>query len=224
MDKIKDSVYFSFVTATTTGFGDIIPFGLFKFIALFEVVFGLMLLAVVTSKLVSIKQDVILSGLYEFSLNEKANRLRASLLLFRQNLDRIIVKIEAKDIQKREISGIYIYFSSLEDSLSETFNLIERSDKNKHFIKNIDPVSAELIFNSILTSFEKLNELLSIMNQNKIEWKTELTTDLINRCLGITESLFNELDPSAIRKGIINDLNSRKNKVIAMIKSSIDNK
>jgi len=67
---IKDAIYFSFVTATTTGFGDIIPVGYFKTVAVIEVIFGLLLLAVVTSKLISIKQDAILSELYEFSLND----------------------------------------------------------------------------------------------------------------------------------------------------------
>src|SRR3989338_7023782 len=33
-----DSIYFSFITATTTGFGDIIPYGIFKVVAILEVV------------------------------------------------------------------------------------------------------------------------------------------------------------------------------------------
>ena len=58
--KATDAVYFSFITATSTGFGDIIPIGFFKVMAIAEVTLGLLLLALVTSKLVSIKQDIIL--------------------------------------------------------------------------------------------------------------------------------------------------------------------
>src|SRR3989344_3551522 len=53
VSSMLDSIYFSFITATTTGFGDIIPHGFFKVIAIFEAISGLLLLAFVTSKLVS---------------------------------------------------------------------------------------------------------------------------------------------------------------------------
>lgn len=222
--KIKDAIYFSFITATTTGFGDIIPHGLFKLIAIFEVVFGLLLLAFVTSKLVSIKQDAILGELYELSLNEKVNRLRSSLLLFRQNLDRIITKIEEGDIQKRELDNIYLYFSSMDDSLNETLTLMERS-KYERFIKNIDPVSTQLVFNSIISSFEKLHELISMMNQKKIEWKTELNTNLISQCIAVNKELFKRLSPSeGLAKATVRDLTSRKDKIIGEIENSIGKK
>src|SRR3989338_5860868 len=64
VSEIKDTVYFSFITATSTGFENIIPFGKLKWVAIIEVITGLLLLAVVTSKLVSIKQDIILNELY----------------------------------------------------------------------------------------------------------------------------------------------------------------
>jgi len=68
--------------------------GFFKLISIFEVVFGLLLLAFVTSKLVSIKQDVILNEIYDISFNERLSMVRSSLLLFRQSLSRMMEKIE----------------------------------------------------------------------------------------------------------------------------------
>lgn len=221
VDTIRDSIYFSFITATTTGFGDIVPFGFFKFIATAEVIFGLMLLAIVTSKLVSIKQDVILSELYDISLKEKVNRLRSSMLLFRQNLERVMSKIEDSSIQKREINSIYIYISSFEDVLSEILALTVKQGK-QIFIKNIDTVSIELIFNSILSSFEKLNELMVIMNQKKIKWDTDINLLVLNKCLRINENLFNMLVSSKIAtKEFLADLGARKAKVITAIKNEI---
>jgi hypothetical protein len=222
VDKVIDSIYFSFVTATTTGFGDIIPFGLFKILAIFEVVLGLLLLAIVTSKLISIKQNAILDELYELSFNEKINRLRSSLVLFRQNLSRIIIKIEEDKVRKREISDIYIYISSFEDVLSESSTLMGKKDAH-YFKKVIDPLNTELIFNSILSSFEKLHELMAVMNQGKIDWKRSINLNLIENCIKLNENLFSNLNSSKgmLEEDIVAELNSRKKEIIDKINKEV---
>ena len=101
VDNVMDAIYFSFIGSTTTGYGDIIPHGAFKFIYPFEVILALMLVAIVASKLVSVKQGIILSEIYDLSFYEKINELRSSLLLFRQNLSRVITNIENGSITKR---------------------------------------------------------------------------------------------------------------------------
>ena len=215
------SVYFSFVTATSIGYGDIVPFGIFKVLSILEVICGLFLLALTTSKLISIKQDIILNEIYEISFNEKINRLRSSLLVFRQNLSRIITKTEEKAIRKREINDIYIYLSSLEDILNEIVSLMDVS-RNHHFKKVLDPISTELLFRSIITSFEKLNELVMLLNQDKLDWKREITINLIEKCMSLTELLFGKLNASKnIAEKTINDLNSQKKEIIEKIRNGL---
>jgi hypothetical protein len=192
-----DSIYFSFITATSTGFGDVIPMGYFKLFAIIEVVFGLVLLAIVTSKLVSIKQDVIMNEIYEISFYEKINRIRSSLLLFRQNVGRVITNIESNSIRKREISDLYNYLSSFEDSLKEISDLITRQPSN-NFTKVLDQMSTELILNSINQSFEKLTELIMLMINNKIEWKREIAIKIIEECMMINNSIFDGLQKAGI--------------------------
>lgn len=192
-----DHIYFSFITATSTGFGDIVPGGFFKVIAIVEVIFGLMLLAFVTSKLVSIKQDMILTEIYEISFKEKINRVRSSLLLFRQNLGKMSTGIEEKTIRKREIDDLYVYLSSFEEILHEIFPLIERSD-NSHFTKTIEAIDTELIFNSILQSFEKVNELLNLLDINNLEWRRDATQTIIRKCVDVNNKLLNKLNSSGL--------------------------
>ncbi len=221
VDKIKDAIYFSFVAATTTGFGDIIPFGLFKLLAIFEVVFGLLLLALVTSKLVSIKQDMILNELYESSINERISKIRSSLLLFRQHLDRIVTKIEDKTITKRELGYIPNYISSFNDNLKETVGLITKKS-NKEFNIDIDLINIELIFNSVLNSFEKLDELIVVLNQHKIDWKSESVLNYIHKCIHTNEELFDESNFSkSAFKEVVENLGLHKKRVITKIKDHI---
>jgi potassium channel LctB len=211
--SLVDSIYFSFITATSTGFGDITPVGYFKIISIFEVFFGLVLLAVVTSKLVSIKQDVIMNEIYEISFNEKINRIRSSMLVFRQNLSRMISNIESNTIRKREISDLYTYFSSLEDNLNEISNLMQRNEGSS-FTKSLDPLISELLFHSITQSFERMFELISQMNNNNIEWRRKITLNLVERCLDINTRLFEILHKTrSVSEKAYNDLYLHNKKV-----------
>lgn len=219
---LYDSVYFSFITATTTGFGDIIPVGMFKSIAIMQVVCGMLLLALVTSKLVSIKQDVIMSEIYEISFNERINRIRSSFLLFRQNVGKIIDKIEEGFIRTREIHEIYTYLTPLEDSLHQVEILINRSGKH-HFIKEIDEVSTELICNSMIHSFQKLLELINGMNKHQLAWKRDVTLQIIERSIATTEHIFMQLESqNHVNQNILRDVLLQKEKVFAGLKTALE--
>jgi hypothetical protein len=185
---IIDSVYFSFVTATTTGFGDIVPMGNFKSLAIIEVLISLMMVALVTSKFVSIRQDVILGEVYEISFNERMYRLRSSLILFRQHLERLMAHIEDGSIKKREIAGMYVHFSIFEDTLREAITLIGRAEKNQ-YIKSLDEVNAELILGSVMSSLEKAEELIKDLNRNKLEWKNDCNVKCLRKSLSQAEKL-----------------------------------
>jgi len=208
-----DSIYFSFITATSTGFGDIIPIGYFKILAIFEVVIGLLLLAFVTFKLVSLKQDVILSEIYDISFNERMNRLRSSLLLFRQNLNRLITRIEEGSIRRREINEIYLYISSLDDILMEISTIYQRKGKDE-YTKKVDPINTELIINSLVQSFERIMELLNILTQQKLEWKKEITINLIKRVIEVNIKIFENISNSKLLSyNVISDFNRRFNQI-----------
>jgi potassium channel LctB len=219
---IIDSVYFSFITATSTGFGDIIPFGYFKIIAIVEVIFGLVLLAFVTSKLVSIKQNVILNEVYEISFHEKINRVRSSLLLFRQNVGRVIDRIEDKSIRSREVSDLYTFISSLEDTLNEISMLMKRQGKT-HFTKILDPLDAELIFHSITHSLEKLAELIHILNNSGLDWRREVTINFIQRCISLDYSLLDMLEDSrSLSEKTSSDVRQQNEKAVHKIEQYLN--
>ena len=216
------AIYFSFVTATTTGFGDVIPYGFFKVVAILEVVFGLLLLAVVTSKLVSIKQDAILEELYELSFTERINHIRASLLLFRQNIDRIVTLLEEKGLKKRDLQGIILHISSFEDTLSGARILLTRPQH--HLIRKLDVVNLELICTSIINSLEKFHELLLALNLKHVPWKTEITVKLIEQCFALTDSIFHVLDTQALSVIIVKDLKGRKDALVHQLRADMEKK
>ncbi len=216
-----DYVYFSFITATSTGFGDIVPIGMFKSVAILEIIFGLIVLALVTSKLVSLKQDVIITEIYDISFTEKINRLRSSMLLFRQNITRIITRIEEKTITSNEICHMYIDLSSFEATLHEVHSFFKRRTRH-YFTKKIDPINTELIFNSVLQSFQKIDEILSELNEKKLKWKREITLRTINKCLKTNKLLLECLEKTKnIPKDYVDGYTSDSKDTIKSIKKKL---
>ena len=231
--SLLDHIYFSFITATSTGFGDIVPFGYFKVISILEVVWGLVLLAFVTSKLISIKQDVILGEIYDISFQERIHGLRSSLLLFRQNCGRLINQLEEGTLKKREVNELYTYISSFEDVLNEIADLLNDSDEDAHFTKVLDPVNTELIFNGVIHSFEKLQELVEALNKSKVEWQRDITVNLIHKCLMVNKSLFAKLAAPRMPRAMktkaqplpdkkVQDLTAANTRVVEGIKKGLE--
>lgn len=218
--KMTDAIYFSFITATSTGFGDIIPVGFFKIIAIIEVTLGLLLLAVVTSKLVSIKQDIILEELYEMSFIEKINRLRSSLLLFRQHAGRIATHVDAGTVDKREIYDLYVYLHSMETVLEEMLPLVNPEEKHM-FSKVIDPMDSELLLNSILQSFERLLELVAALSKSSLQWKRPVTIATIKRCASLNRQLFSKVIVSQKKMPGINETLADNERIVKEIEKLI---
>jgi len=157
--------------------------------------------------------------MYELSVNDKVYKLRSSLLLFRQNIDRVISRVEEKIVWKREVNSLNSYFSSLEDVLNEINMLIKKSGR-KGFVRSIDTVNIQLIINGVLSSLDKTNELLSILTQNKIPWRTETNQNNLNRCLAANDALFTNIASSkGTAKEQTDDFLRRKEAVVSQIRS-----
>jgi potassium channel LctB len=216
--NLFDAIYFSFVSATTTGFGDIVPIGWFKLVAIAQVVICWLLLAVVTSKLVSIKQDVILTELYDISFKERINRLRSALLLFRQSIDRITTALDEKEFKQKELKLVNGYLTSFDYTLGEIKVAID-SNKDNRYTKDLDSVSTEILFNSTLTSFEKIEEMLQLLEKAKVDWKKDISIGLLTKCTTSFDTLFSSLNKSGLKEEVAQDLNSRKEYIKEKLRS-----
>jgi len=169
-----NSIYYSFITITTTGYGDVSPNGLAKLFAILEVVSGVILTGVLISKLIGVKQERILEEVYDISYEEIIDRLRSGLYLFRSDVNRILEKIESGTIKPREVKDIWMIFSGLDTTLTNIKNLIMPNKDEKYYYKRLDVFRLELLLNSIQLSMNKMHELIKILNTHQLDWKNDL--------------------------------------------------
>ncbi|MBN2459035.1 two pore domain potassium channel family protein [Candidatus Woesearchaeota archaeon] len=178
---LMNSVYFSFITATTLGYGDIAPTGpISKFFAAAEVVIGLIIWALVISKLVGVKQEIILEEVYDISYEEMIDRQRSALYLFRSDVNKVIEKIEGNAIKQREVRDLWILVSGLDVTLSNIKKLIMPGRSEKYYYKNMDVFRLELLLNSLRLSTDKLLDLIVVLKANKLEWRNDMMVSSIN--------------------------------------------
>ncbi|MBI2523366.1 hypothetical protein HYW19_03180 [Candidatus Woesearchaeota archaeon] len=105
--------------------------------------------------------------------------------------------------------------------MDETDRLIGKLINNQ-FIKSIDVVNLELLYDRIATSFEKMDELFLALENAKFEWKTDTLITHLSKCISINEQLFIKLTSSAqLPKETIYDINKRNDNIISILKNKI---
>ena len=132
-------------------------------------------------------------------------------------------QVEEKRLSKREAYNIYIYIYTLQDGLDETLAIVDRQEDH-HFIKNLDTMNAELIFNSMISCYEKFQELIIAMNKENIEWRTEPTVKLMHECVHKTDTLFKKLEKLKLPPLILLDMEERKAGLFPKLHAELEKK
>lgn len=86
------AVYFSFVTALSIGYGDVVPEGPFRLLAVLEGAAGLILFGAVISRLVSRRQEELTAEIHRITNEDRLDRVRTNLHLVLSDLQAIVAK------------------------------------------------------------------------------------------------------------------------------------
>jgi potassium channel LctB len=83
------ALYFSFVTALSVGYGDVVPIGGMRVLAVGESLFALLLFGAVVSKLVSRRQEHLIGEIHLIAFEDRLGRVRTNLHLVLTELQAI---------------------------------------------------------------------------------------------------------------------------------------
>jgi potassium channel LctB len=76
---LASALYFSFVTATSVGYGDVLPVGFARLIAIVEAVTTLLIFGAVIAKFVSHRQDQLVGEIHRITFDERLDRVQSNL-------------------------------------------------------------------------------------------------------------------------------------------------
>jgi hypothetical protein len=81
LEGLGTAIYFSFVTALSIGYGDVIPLGALRILAVAEGIAGLLIFGCVISKLVSRRQEELTAEIHRTTFDDRLDRVRTNLHL-----------------------------------------------------------------------------------------------------------------------------------------------
>lgn len=99
------ALYFSFVTATSVGFGDVTPLGFVRGIAIAEAVVGLLVFGAVVSKLVSRKQEQVVSEIHRIAFEDRLERVQTDLHFVLMELQSIAEQCKSPATDQQHLRG-----------------------------------------------------------------------------------------------------------------------
>lgn len=142
--NLLDALYFSIVTISSLGYGDIRPVGITRLVVGTEVVLGLSFFGLLVAKISSVKQDYILRSMYADLVDDKLAKFSARLdearLLFRNTSQMLLdgdLDPELTTTFRRETPGA-TFFSQYRQLLDDTKNLMVAEAHNNALFGVID--------------------------------------------------------------------------------------
>jgi hypothetical protein len=81
LSGLLTAIYFSFITATSVGYGDVLPMGAARILAVAEAIAGLLIFGLLIAKFVSYRQDMLVREIHSVTFEERLDRVQANLHL-----------------------------------------------------------------------------------------------------------------------------------------------
>jgi len=153
------ALYFSAVTATSVGYGDIVPTGVARVLAIGEGISGLILFGCVVSKFVSRRQEALIAEIHHIAFEERLGRVRTNLLLVRAELQATARLCEGQDMAPREaLSRVESAAMVFVGELQSVHDLLYRPQESP------DEAVLEAILAGLASVFREFLELLACVN------------------------------------------------------------
>jgi hypothetical protein len=167
------ALYFSAVTATSIGYGDIVPTGVSRVLAVCEGMAGLILFGCVVSKFVSRRQEELIGQIHRIAFEDRLGRVWTKPLLVRPKLQATARLCEGRDIPPPEaIARVESAAMVFVGELHAVHDLLYRPQDTP------EEAVLEAILAGLASVFREFNELLACVQAQRAERPPALTASV----------------------------------------------
>lgn len=168
--RFFDSLYYSIITATSTGYGDITPRGFSKALAAIQSMSALFIFAVFVTKLVSHHQEVALQEVHRLTFEDIFHNIREGLFILRKDFDGLIHKVEdGEQLNHEDWDTLFIAFKQAQSLIAEIPDFY--NDDNTLY--TIDTRREDLLHEAVHRTLHRMNHLLDVCSKYNVDWQTQ---------------------------------------------------
>jgi hypothetical protein len=170
LPRLFNSLYYSVITATSTGYGDITPMGFSKFLASTQSILALFIFAVFVTKLVSRRHDIALHQIHKLAFEDSFHNIREGFYIVRKDLDRIIAKAGTLHALERsdweDLTTAYRQAQSVIRRIPDFYDPHNR-------LYSLDIRREELLQEGLKRTLQRVDHLSEILSSKHIRWASE---------------------------------------------------
>jgi len=198
LERWGDSLYFSIITATSTGYGDIVPMGFSKFLASIQAISSLFVFAILVTKLVSQQQELAVRQMHKLTFEDVFHNTREGLFVIRKDFDRMMGKanhgIPLDHEDWEDLATAFKQGQSLLLKIPEFYD-------TEHALYMIDERREQLLHEAVHRTLHRINQLIDAFSLAGVDWAThQETTRELQELLTVTghiTPLWHERSPYA---------------------------
>ena len=190
--RFMNSIYFSVITGTSTGYGDITPLGISKLFAAIQSVFSLSVFAAFVTRFVSSRQDATIQQMQTLVAENSFHKVREGFFIVRKDLDKSIIELdETNTLAERtwtNLTSAYLHAQSLLEEIPNFY----------HHVYNINAKRERLLLESVERTISRTVSLLETLGTKGIDWRAhaESASELSELC-GVLEWILSSWSTSA---------------------------
>jgi hypothetical protein len=170
LERFLTALYFSAITGSTVGYGDVLPLGISRGLAALEGVLSFILLAVFVSRIASRKQDAAISDIHLLARDSLFNSFRHGLFIARKDLDIIVQKVESGAVLvERDWKNVRTAFRLMHTQIDNIPQLYATNKKGEQ----IDEDHEQLVLDSVERSLRRAREVMTILEERGISCKSD---------------------------------------------------
>ncbi len=208
-----NALYFSFITAATIGYQNLIPTGSAKIFVIIEIIASTTFFGLIIAKLVSVKQQEIITEIKTLSVEETTHNAITQLYLYRNDLNDVLTtKTSKAQIQKFDTALI---------NLRAALELISTPTEKISADDNKALMNMSLLMNSVNFSISKTVEVLNNFNSKHIQWKKESITTTLVSCNNNAKNLYEQYKINAAHETLVGEKLDDLDKTLTALQKSL---
>jgi hypothetical protein len=183
--RLFDSLYFSIVTGTSTGYGDIVPQGASRLLAMIQTCMALLVFAIFVTKLVSSRTEATLREVHRMSLEGIFYHIRQVLFIVRKDIDGVLHALQQhRALTQRDWEILQTACLQAESLVEEIPELYNRSKT----LTAIDLKRERLLLEALQRTLKRIDALLRELRERNVAW-SEDNEDARHGLLGLLHAM-----------------------------------